>query len=373
MKQEAAGPLSAEARTGLQKALLDWYRKNRRHLPWRKSRDPYRIWVSEIMLQQTRVDTVIAYYNRFIERFPDIFALAAADLEAVLKLWEGLGYYSRARNFHAAARRLAADGGRVPEDWDQFISLPGVGDYIAAAVQSIAFDKPCPVVDGNVKRVLSRIFEIPLPVNRQASYKRFKAACSHIFDKDHPGEFNQALMELGALICKPKNPDCGSCPVADGCSARLRARVADYPVREARKPVPRYDMAIGVVVKGAQLLIVKRPPEGMLGGLWEFPGGVIGPDEASDAACARWVRQSVGLSVTVDSRLTTVRHAYTHFKIAADVFICRYTGGRVRRNEAPAHRWVNIGALSKYPFAGAQHKFFTALMDWYATLSRDIP
>jgi len=373
MKQEAADPLSPEARAGLQKALLHWYRQNRRHLPWRKTRDPYRIWVSEIMLQQTQVNTVIAYYNRFIERFPDIFALAAADQEAVLKLWEGLGYYSRARNFHAAARQLAADGGAVPEDREAFRRLPGVGDYIAAAVLSIAFEKPHPVVDGNVKRVLSRLFEIPLPVNRQASYKRFKATCSHIFDKDHPGEFNQALMELGALVCKPKSPDCGSCPVADGCSARLQARVADYPVRDRRKPVPCYDMAIGVVVKGAQLLIVKRPLDRMLGGLWEFPGGVIGPEEAAGAACARCVRGSVGLSVAVDSRLTTVRHAYTHFKIVADVFICRYAGGRVRRNDASAHRWVNIGALSKYPFAGAQHKFFPALRDWYATRSRDIP
>lgn len=373
MKQEAAGLLSAEAQTALQKALLDWYRQNRRHLPWRNTRDPYRIWASEIMLQQTRVSTVIAYYNRFIERFPDISALAAADLETVLKVWEGLGYYSRARNFHAAARQVAADGGAVPEDWTRFRSLPGVGDYIAAAVLSIAFEKPRPVVDGNVKRALSRLFEIPLPVNRPAAYNTFKAACSHIFDKEHPRQFNQALMELGALVCKPKNPDCGKCPIADWCSARLQATVADYPVRTRRKPVPRYRMAIGVVVKGARLLIVKRPLDRMLGGLWEFPGGVIGSNEAADAACARCVRESAGLSVTVDSRLTSVRHAYTHFKIVADVFICRYAGGRVRRNEATAHRWVNIEALSKYPFAGAQHKFFPALTDWYATLSRDIP
>ena len=373
MKQEAAGPLSAEAQSAFQKALLHWYRINQRNLPWRKTRDPYRIWTSEIMLQQTRVNTVLAYYNRFLEHFPDIFSLAAADLETVLKLWEGLGYYSRARNFHSAARQLAADGGAVPEDWDLFRRLPGVGDYIAAAVLSIAFDKPYPVVDGNVKRVLSRLFEIQEPVNRQASYKRFKAACSHIFHKDQPGEFNQALMELGALLCKSKGPDCACCPVAYWCSARLQDRVVHYPVRDRRKPVPRYRMAIGIVVKGRQLLIVKRPLDRMLGGLWEFPGGAVGPNEAAEAACARYVRETAGLSVTVDSRLTTVRHAYTHFKIVADVFICRYAGGRVRRNEAPAHRWVGINALSRYPFAGAQHKFFPALTDWYATRSRDIP
>ncbi|MFW5901685.1 MAG: A/G-specific adenine glycosylase [Thermodesulfobacteriota bacterium] len=373
MKQQAAGPLSAEARAGLQKALIEWYRINGRHLPWRKTRDPYRIWVSEIMLQQTQVKTVIAYYSRFIERFPDIFALAAADLETVLKLWEGLGYYSRARNFHAAARQLVADGGAVPEGRDLFRRLPGVGDYIAAAVLSIAFEKPYPVVDGNVKRVLSRLFEIPAAVNRQSSYKRFKAACSHIFDKEEPGQFNQALMELGALVCKPRSPDCGRCPIGKWCSARLQDKAAHYPVREQRKPVPCHRMAIGVVVKAGRLLIVKRPVDRMLGGLWEFPGGVVGPDEAAEEACVRWVRESLGLSVTVDSRLTSVRHAYTHFKIIADVFICRYAGGRVRRTEAAAHCWAHIEALSKYPFAGAQHKIFPPLKDWYATGFRDIP
>ncbi|MDZ7833176.1 MAG: A/G-specific adenine glycosylase [Desulfobacterales bacterium] len=372
MPKNNAPRLPADKAAKIQKALLTWYQAHHRSLPWRQSQDPYRIWVSEIMLQQTQVNTVIAYFNRFVATFPDIFCLAAADLQDVLKCWEGLGYYARARNLHKAARELVdkADG-RIPDQWDAFRKLPGVGDYIAAAVLSIAFGKPWPAVDGNVKRVLARLFAIDTPVNQSAAHRQFRAVAARLLDKTSPGIFNQALIEVGALVCKPANPDCGACPVAEWCRARGEDQVSQYPVRIKKAPVPEYRMVIGVIVKGQRLLIVQRPAEAMLGGLWEFPGGVRQAGESGGSACLRNIREAVGLEVAIGSRLTTIRHAYTHFKIVADVYVCRYTGGRVRRNGPPAHCWVSINALSRYPFPGSHHKFIPLLMDINDRLSAD--
>ena len=372
MKKKSVFTLSTDETAAIQKALLSWYQAHQRKLPWRETRDPYHIWVSEIMLQQTQVNTVISYYNRFLERFPDIFHLAAADAQDVLKCWEGLGYYARARNLHAAARSLVEnEKGRIPDEWVAFRNLPGVGGYIAAAVLSIAFERPHAVVDGNVKRVLSRLFEISSPVNNAASDKQFQEAAAAILDRNAPGTFNQAMMELGALVCKSRSPGCGICPVAKWCRARLNDHVAEYPVRVKRAPVPEYRMTIGVVLKGKRLLIVQRPSDGMLGGLWEFPGGIRRAEETGASACIRNIRETVGLAVTIDSRLTRIRHAYTHFKIVADVFVCRYSGGRVRRNGPVAHQWVLVKALNRFPFPGSHHKFIPLLLDIDDRLSTD--
>ncbi|MCP4575420.1 MAG: A/G-specific adenine glycosylase, partial [Deltaproteobacteria bacterium] len=204
----------------IQKKLLDWYKKHHRSLPWRNTSDPYGIWVSEVMLQQTLVKTVIPYYNRFLSAFPEPEALAEADLQKVLKLWEGLGYYARARNLHRAAREIMEfHGGAVPKDRTLLKALPGIGDYIAAAVSSIAFGKPHAAVDGNVKRVLARFHKTALPINDPASGKVFRNAAEAFLEKSNPGEFNQAMMELGALVCTPKNPSCHDCPLARECRA----------------------------------------------------------------------------------------------------------------------------------------------------------
>ncbi|MEZ4568646.1 MAG: A/G-specific adenine glycosylase, partial [Desulfobacterales bacterium] len=212
IKRENAQPIRT--------ALTRWYAENLRHLPWRGSADPYHIWVSEVMLQQTQVATVIPYFKRFCQAFPDIRALAAADLQDVLKLWEGLGYYARARNLHKAAKIVTDQyNGRIPDDADGFMALPGVGDYIGAAVLSIAFDRPLAVVDGNVKRVLARLFEIDAPVNVSASYKIFQSCANLLLNAEDPGTFNQAVMELGALVCRPSGPDCRVCPLAGWCGA----------------------------------------------------------------------------------------------------------------------------------------------------------
>ena len=345
-----------------QKKLLSWYHRHRRSLPWRDSDDPYAIWVSEVMLQQTQVKTVIPYYERFMARFPDSKTLAAARLQDVLKLWEGLGYYARARNLHRAAQRVMLDHlGQVPRTYQTFHSLPGVGDYIAAAVLSIAFRQPMAVVDGNVKRLLARLMKLDAPVNQSSSYRVYrKHADQLLFSKD-PGNYNQAVMELGALICAPRQPSCENCPVSVFCESLRAGSVDQFPKRVTGRPVPEYRIAVGVVMKGDHLLIAQRKTEGLLGGLWEFPGGKIKPGESGRAACVREIREELNLDVTVAAKICRVRHAYTHFKIDMDVYACHYRSGRVRRNGPVDHRWVRLKGIERFPIPGANHKILLPL------------
>jgi A/G-specific adenine glycosylase len=344
--------------------LLAWYRASHRDLPWRRTSDPYRIWVSEVMLQQTQVATVIPYYERFLDRFPDLAALAAAPLDDVLKLWEGLGYYARARNLHRAAREVVeTHGGRVPDSPAAFRALPGAGEYMTAAVQSIAFGAPLAVVDGNVKRVVARWFALEQSVDRPAGAKAVQARAQELLDPGDPGAFNQALMELGALVCRPQNPACGECPVAAFCAARLSGRAGDFPVRDPRRAVPVEKIAVGVVVDGARVLITRRAESGMLGGLWEFPGGKIGPAESAKRACEREIAEEVGLSVKAGPRIARVRHAYTHRVVEIDVFRCDYRGGDVVLDGPTDYRWVTLEQTGQFAFPKANHKFLPALRE----------
>ena len=342
--------------------LLDWYRRNQRQLPWRNSNDPYAIWISEVMLQQTTVKTVIPYYQRFLDQLPDVKHLAQSDLQTVLKLWEGLGYYARARNLHKAAQIVCFDyAGRIPSEWKSFIGLPGVGDYIAAAVLSIAFRQPFAVVDGNVKRVLARLDLIASPVNRSSSYKIFKTMASDLLDPHLPGMFNQALMELGALVCKPRQPKCDECPVRTHCRALSAGQVDDYPKRIKKAPIPTHHVAVGVVFRNKKVLITRRKPEGLLGGLWEFPGGRVKDGETPEDACIREIKEEVGLKVTLPCFLSRIRHTYTHFKIVMEVYCCQLQSGRVRLNGPTDFRWVELVDLIHYPFPKANHKIFPLL------------
>ena len=316
------------------------------------------------MLQQTRVRTVIPYYTSFLERFPDIRALASSDEDAVLNAWVGRGYYARARNLRRAALAVAGrHGGRVPGDAESFRALPGVGDYICAAVQSIAFGAPMAAVDGNVRRVLSRLFVIEAPVNRPSSQREFQGRADELLDASAPGEFNQAMMELGATVCTPHNPDCGTCPVAGACAARSGNRIPEFPVRDKRRPIPEYRVAVGVVQDDDRVLITKRPRSGLLGGLWEFPGGKIREGETAREACRRELAEEVSLVVEVGELVTRVRHAYTHFKVEMDVFRCRYDGGEVTLKGPTDYRWVVLDELAQYAFPRANHKFIPLLRE----------
>ena len=350
--------------SGLRRRLLAWYENDRRPLPWRETHDPYRIWVSEVMLQQTQVNTVLPYYRRFIERFPTLRKLARADLEDVLKLWEGLGYYARARNLHRAAGILIENRtGRIPDCWEDFRALPGVGDYIAAAVLSIAFDQTYAVVDGNVKRVLARLLTLAAPVSPTPSRTIFQAEADRLLDRRRPGDFNQAVMELGALVCTPAAPNCSICPVARFCAAQRDGTVAQYPRRVASRAVPEVQIAVGVVFKKGRVLITRRPAQGLLGGLWEFPGGKLREGESPAQACVREIKEEANLDVAIEGPLAQVRHAYSHFRVHLHVFRCRFTAGRVRLNGPSAHRWIRMAEIDRFAFPKANHKFIPLLKD----------
>ena len=347
----------------LRKLLINWYLANHRDLPWRKTSNPYHIWVSEVMLQQTQVATVLPYYRRFLQRFTSLESLARADVQDVLKVWEGLGYYARARNLHRAAGLIINHHhGIMPDGWEGFRKLPGVGDYIAAAVLSIAFGKPYAVVDGNVKRVLARLFLKEAPVNKSTSIKIFKEAADQLLSPRDPGTFNQALMELGAMVCKPQQPLCSKCPIQGLCLAYEADRVDEYPKKLKKSPTPQFNIAVGVVFKNSSVLITRRKPDGLLGGLWEFPGGKIQNDEKAKEACIREIKEETNLSVGIDSHLGRIKHAYTHFKIIMDVFCCSHLSGKVKLNGPVDHRWIKLENLDDYPFPKANHKFFPALI-----------
>jgi A/G-specific adenine glycosylase len=345
------------------KKMIDWYRSHHRKLPWRESRNPYHIWVSEAMLQQTRVGTAVPYYRRFLGQFPTLRALAEADLQTVLKAWEGLGYYARARNLHKAAQVVSNHhAGKIPQDYANFRKLPGVGEYIAAAVQSIAFDQPRAVVDGNVKRVLARLFLMEAPVNDGTAGKIFRENADKLLDHRHPGDFNQAMMELGAVICRPQNPLCAACPVSEFCRAFEMNKQDEFPRRKTREKTPEYRIAVGVVRRGEQILITRRAENGLLGGLWEFPGGKVHRGEETAAeACVREIKEEVNLEIKIDSHLTMIRHAYTHFKIVMDVFLCDYLSGEVVLKAPVDFKWITVEEIRQYPFPKANHKFISLL------------
>ncbi len=344
-------------------ALLKWFEKHKREMPWRGIDDPYKIWVSEVMLQQTQVKKVVAYYERFIKKFPDVQHLAEAPLQDVLKVWEGLGYYARARNLHKAAQIIIQEyAGKIPNDYATFRKLPGIGDYSAAAVHSIAFNEPYAAVDGNIKRVLARLLLIDAPINDTSSAKLFQQKADTLLDKNEPGQFNQAMMELGATVCRPQSPTCLVCPVNLFCGAFQTSRQDEFPIRLKREKVPEHHMIAGVIYKGSEVLIVQRPLEGLLGGLWEFPNDQIAENETAEQACIRLTADVVNLSVRNLKYLTRVKHAFTHFKIVVDVFECDYQSGEVVLNEPIDAKWVKLNELKDYPLPRTTHKILEELI-----------
>jgi len=351
--------------TTFQKCLHAWYLKNHRDLPWRKTKDIYAIWVSEVMLQQTRVDTAISYYLNFLSVFPTLQDLAKAPLERVLKLWEGLGYYARCRNLHKAAQFLVnTNRSQIPTTWEGFRMLPGVGEYIAAAVLSISLNQPYAVVDGNVKRVYARLLCENTPINSATSHVHYQKIADRYLFKSHPSDWNQALMELGALICTPTSPNCTICPVSKICKSYLKNKVKEFPKRLQTAKIPTYFVSIGVVLKNGKILITRRKEDGFLGGLWEFPGGKRKTKESAEMACVREIKEECKLDVNIESYLMRVKHAYTHFKVDIDVFICRYQKGRIWLKSATAHAWVSPNQLHKYPFPKANHLFMRQLFSY---------
>lgn len=334
----------------VRRALLSWYRKNRRDLPWRHTRDPYRVWVSEAMLQQTRVETVVPYYERFLSRFPDVRALATADTDEVLGEWAGLGYYGRARNLQAAARQVVEEwGGELPDDVEGLRSLKGVGRYTAGAIASIAFDRPAPVVDGNVARVLTRLLGIREEVRSAPVVRRLWEEAETLARGRSPGDLNQALMELGATVCTPRAPLCETCPIAPHCRARESGDPEAIPVTRPRPRPKRLDAAAVFLERRGKVLAVRRPPEGLLGGLWDLPGGELRARESPEEGLARALRERIGLTLTGAEKLGTVRHVFTHRALRLHVYRARGSAGRVRLAGFDAHRWLPPSRLTELP------------------------
>jgi len=347
----------------LTNALLAWFDAGHRDLPWRRDRDPYRVWISEVMLQQTRVETVVPYFERFVERFPSVAALAEADLDDVLKAWEGLGYYRRARNLKAGAEHLVRDGGaRVPRNLDALRAVPGVGRYTAGAIRSVAFDRPAPIVDGNVRRVLCRLWAVGEDP-RTATVERWLWSTAEALVPDaRPGAFNESLMELGATVCTPRDPDCAACPVADLCDARAQGSPADFPLRPPKKTIPHKDVTAAVIRRGHRILITQRRAEAMLGGLWEFPGGKVEPGETLEQCLLREIDEELGITIRIERPLIAVDHAYSHFRITLHTFLCRHSRGRPRAIGCDDWRWVEPGRLRDFAFPKADRVVLEALL-----------
>lgn len=334
-------------------------------MPWRHSRDPWAIWVSEILLQQTRVETVIPYYHRFLEAFPTPAALATASLEAVLKLWEGLGYYARARNLHrAAAEVVSRHGGQVPRAFAEVLALPGVGRSTAGSILCFAHGQAHPVLDGNVQRVLLRVLGVPRdPTDPAVRRWLWSTADILVRGAARPGDYNQGLLDLGATVCTPRGPRCADCPVASWCTARRQGQVEVIPVRRPRGPLPHQVVAVALITRrrDGRILVQQRPAEGLLGGLWELPGGKQAPEEALDETVRRELREELGVRVQVGARFVQVAHAYSHFRVTLHAFHVRLAGGRPRPLAARALRWVSREELAQLPIPKATQKVLDAL------------
>ncbi|HEY0025812.1 MAG TPA: A/G-specific adenine glycosylase [Longimicrobium sp.] len=346
----------------LRRRLLAWYDAHRRDLPWRsapgQSADPYRVWLSEVMLQQTRVETVRPYFDRWLQRFPTVATLAEAPLDDVLKAWEGLGYYSRARNFHRAAGLVHQQhGGCVPGDPEAFRALPGVGRYTAGAVMSIAFGREEPVVDGNVRRVFARLMDDPDPADEM-----LWSMATDLVRGPRPGDVNQSVMELGATVCVPRNPRCGDCPVREFCGAFAAGTQTERPARKKGKPLPHEDTAVPVIERDGRVLLVRRPVAARLGGMWAFPAAIRAEGESVSAAAERAGREGLAIEIRAGAPVGVVEHTFTHVRATYHAIRCSLVDGDPRPLLYDEATWVTWARVADYALPVAQRRI-AALAD----------
>ena len=358
--------------------LLAWYSGNKRTLPWRvPNPDPYAVWVSEIMLQQTRVETVIPYFAKWMRLFPNVRALANASEHEVLNMWEGLGYYSRARNLHKAAKIVVNEhAGQVPRDLLALHKLPGIGRYTLGAIASIAFGMDVPALDGNIRRVYARLFDIAEPADAPVGERILWQLAEEQLPIGEAGDYNQALMDLGATICLPKNPRCLICPLMKVCKARKNGTQEQRPVLKPRKDVPEYIHAAGVITNNGQVLLAQRPSKGLLGGMWEFPNGRVNESPAKELA--KVLKMGYNLKVRVETgkaksrfhpnqgrakELGIVQHAYTHFKVTVHAFLCEL----LLESKHANLKWVPLAELDGYPMGKIDRQIAQKAQEYHLT------
>lgn len=325
------------------------------------------------MLQQTQVKTVIPYYQRWLQSFPSVQSLAKAEERDVLKHWQGLGYYSRARNLHRAAKMVAADfQGKIPDTLEGIQLLPGIGLYTAGAILSIAFDKCVPVLDGNVKRVLARLFLLAENGKTSESAQRLLHTAEELLPGKHAGDFNQALMELGATVCLPRNPLCPTCPIILHCKAQRANLQGRYPPPAVRPAQNKIVVSAAVILKGRKTYIQQRPRDGLMGGLWEFPGGKMEKNETPEDCLKREIREELSVDVDIESKLMTIRHSYTQFRVTLHVYLCRLPAGRIRATQCEQWKWVSFGELESYPFPSANAKIVEYLCNSFLKTEKHV-
>jgi A/G-specific adenine glycosylase len=347
----------------LQKKLLNWYTKNSRALPWRATKDPYAIWVSEIMLQQTQVQTVIPYYERWMRTFPTLRSLAESSEDQVLKRWEGLGYYSRARNLRKAAKKILLEqDGHFPKNFDAILALPGIGRYTAGAITSIAFGLPYPVLDANVIRVLSRVYAVNQSLALSSTLKKLWDLATQLLPHKNPGDFNQAMMELGASLCSPKKPSCLLCPLRDQCLAYSLGNPEAFPVKAPKIKTEKINVAIGMLWDRKKVLIQKRSPTGLWAGLWEFPGGKVEAGETPEQGLLREMREELGVQIKICQKRKVILHTYTRFRVTLHPFDCILKTGTPKNKAATELKWVPVERLPEYAFPSANGKLIPHLI-----------
>jgi len=343
--------------------LLGWYASHARSLPWRGISDPYAVWVSEIMLQQTRVETVISYYDRWMRRFPTVATLAAASQQEVLAVWEGLGYYGRARNLHQAAQMvMGAFDGQIPRDVRQLRKLPGVGRYTAAAIASIAFGQDEPTLDGNIRRVLARLFDVTEDARSPIGERHLWDLAAQNLPRGRASEYNQALMDLGAMVCTPRAPDCPHCPLAQLCLANSLGVQEQRPVLAPKPAIPHYIVTAAIIQREGCVLIARRPSHGLLGGMWEFPGGKQQDGEDLPTCLRREICEELSVGIEVGAQMGMYRHAYTHFGVTLHAFQCTLLAGEPQPIQAADVRWVFPRELSEYPMGKIDRQIALSLI-----------
>ncbi|OGW86023.1 MAG: A/G-specific adenine glycosylase [Omnitrophica bacterium RIFCSPHIGHO2_02_FULL_46_11] len=349
-----------------QKRLISWFLKHQRPLPWRVHGNPYRIFVVEVMLQQTQMNTVIPYYKRWLKVFPNVGTLSRAPLDQVLKLWEGLGYYTRARNLHKASKIIVTKfGGKIPSDLETLQSLPGIGRYTAGAIASIAFQKPVSLVDGNVMRVLSRVFHIRKDIKKPDTQKLMYQIAKTLIPEKNPGIFNQALMELGSLVCVPEIPKCPACPIKNLCLAYQKGDQSKLPIRSKTVEVKEIEMVVGILAKNGKFLIRRRPNRGIWGGLWEIPGTMRLPYQKPEEALKEEFKSAFGISIAIVKKVPPFEHRFTHRKALIRPFqIKALSNGRGKQAQTGPVRWVDQKSLNKLSFPVPHQK----ILGQYLTL-----